>query len=268
MSRTKDQWLKETGGFPLKALLFAQLASIPKHVVKPGVKATIFDIETQPIARTFSFAKTARQRTKSAPDPSIACAYSASSKRYTFYEPHEFPALLRLLQSSDEVVSFNGEAFDFHVLAKTTGVSMRHLNIKSSVDLFRIVADATGKMASLNNLALVNLGRGKHTAGHLVPQLDAKSIKAACKSDVKQTFELYKLYRAGELKAPLLSLSRKHYAQMPFRGVCPVCKDVASIVEITHELSRMTDGQYTDYLSGNYGTLRCTSCNTTFTWGM
>lgn len=170
-----------------------------------------------------------------------------------------------MLRQAREVITFNGEGFDFYVLAKTLGISFDKIRIKKSTDLFRVIKDSTRVWASLNNMALVNLGKGKHTAGNAIPNLDPTAIKAACKSDVAQIYRLYRHYTAGTLKVPLISLSKKNYRHMPFGGVCPACRDAASIVEMPTDTSQMSEGQALPFMNGELGTWRCTTCNTYFT---
>lgn len=267
MSLTKNQWLEETGGFPLKGLLFAKPLTLQRPTSKISGPKVAFDIETDLIRSSFSRARTSAQRVRNAPAPSLACAYSSESRKFTYYGPKEFPALLRLLRKANEVITFNGEGFDFYVLAKVLSISVDQLRIKQSTDLFRVIKDSTSLWASLNNLALVNLGKGKHTAGNAIPNLDPAAIRAACKSDVAQTYRLYRRYVSGTLQVPLISLSKKHYREMPFGGVCPVCRDAASIVEMPTDTSQMTEGQALPYLYGEFGTSRCTTCNTFFMRG-
>lgn len=267
MSLTKDQWLQETGGFPLKGLLFAKLASLQRPSAKTVGLKVAFDIETDLIRGPFRRATTVAQRIKNAPTPSIACAYSSESRKFTFHAANEFRSLLRLLRSAREVITFNGEDFDFFVMAKTLGIHVDELKIRKSTDLFRVIKESTNTWVSLNNLALVNLGKGKHTAGNVIPNLDPAAIRAACKSDVSQTYRLYRHYMSGRLQVPLIGLSRKVYRDLPFGGVCPACRDAASIVEMPTDTSQMTEGQALPYMFGELGSLRCTTCNTHFIRG-
>jgi len=189
--------------------------------------------------------------------------YSTDTGKYTYYRADQFGELLRLLRGAHQVVSYNGERFDFFVIAKALKIGITRLRIKST-DLYRIVAEQTGKKVGQNNLSVVNLGETKHTAGNLIPNLEISAIKKACKSDVNQLYRLYKLYSRGRLRVPLISLTKKHYGQMPFRGICPICKDAASIVEMPHDVSQMTEGQLAEYLAWNFRTIRCTTCNSWF----
>src|SRR5690349_3992184 len=100
MSLSKEQWLRETGGFPLRALLFAQLAAIPAPLPRRSGRSVMFDIETEPISRAFLGARNSASKTRNAPAPTVACAYSNTSRRYSFYEPVEFARLLRVLQEA------------------------------------------------------------------------------------------------------------------------------------------------------------------------
>lgn len=264
MSLTKEQWLREAGGFPLKNVLFAHLAIVPRPLTASPRNRVYLDIETAPIRMKFRHAKTDRQRVRQAPDPSIACIYSPESSKFSFFRRSQFRTLLRILRASDEVITFNGESFDFYVIANVLKLKIDQLRIKKSTDLFRVIRDACKVSTSLKNLALVNFGENKHTAGDIIPNLEMAEIKKACRSDVRQLRALHRLYRTGKLKAPIISLTSRHHRQMFLHGTCPICKDAASIVEIPSNTSDMTEGQEMDFIANRLGTFRCTTCNTSF----
>lgn len=267
MGITKQQWVDITGGFPPQNLLFTQLNTLPKPGVVYPRDRIIFDIETELISKKFRYAKGTAQKIRQAPEPKIACAYSVEKKRYLFFKTNEFNDFYRLLSSASMVVTFNGEAFDFFVIAKQLGLNSQQLKKINSVDLFSIIFKAVGRRVSLNNLSIVNLNEKKRMFGDTIPNQNIAVIKEACRSDVSQTNRLFRLYEHGSLKVPMVGLTRKNYKELPFGGICPICKDVASIVEMPWDTEGMSEGQLSHYLNGEYGTLRCTSCNAFFEWG-
>lgn len=266
MSRTKQQWINATGGFPLKNLLFASPVKITKPEDSAPCRMVVFDIETERISKDFQYAKK-EAKIQHAPSPVVACTYCSKSRRYQYYEKKDFKLLLKQLQEADEVISFNGINFDYLVIANTLKRKTTNFKFKKSRDLFQILLSETGRFHSLHNLSVLNIGVGKYEKGYDIPNLDIKEIKKACKSDVSQTYKLYRLYLKGKLLAPSHSLSKRDYLKMPFGGICPSCKDTASIVTIDYDIDELTEGQLFHYLNGEFGTMRCTTCGIFITWG-
>lgn len=222
MSRTKDQWMAETGGFPLNFLLrHTRTLPAPRPLAVPVERLIFWDTETKPII--FS-------RGAPPPPPIVACTFDANVGRRV-YKPDEFARLQRNLRTAAGVVTFNGNAFDLKVLARHLGVSVRSLDIKS-FDLLAMIIKATGEWHNLNTLAYVNLKQPKRSLGLKPRSLKQQTLD--CHSDVRQLRRLFLLYLQGRMKVPILRslFTNKAYKAMPFGGQCPVCSDIASINEL------------------------------------
>lgn len=185
--------------------------------------------------------------------------------------------LAAILNNSAEVISYNGEQFDFLVLERHypelfTGTVER---IKS-VDMMLVAQRETGCnfYFSLNKMAKVNFGQGKMVAGREMNSIDLEKIKAACKSDVSQTYALWKLWKSGKIKYPphkkhlrtgdLISSNDDWISiQVSPPELCPSCGDVNSveiIEEDPEDLDEITEGQWADYQAGWNRSAVCTTC--------
>jgi len=164
---------------------------------KRATKRVCFDIETELFSEDFRSAKTVASGIEHAPKMRLACAYDG--KRFMYFQPNEAPALLKLLASADEVITFNGIKFDELVLRRHH--ALRGLKAKH-VDLCAIIHEAERRWVSLHRLAELNLGEPKHTQGRSVANLDLEGLKVACHSDVWQTYRLWEMWCKGGLKVP------------------------------------------------------------------
>ena len=225
MSRTKEQWIAETGGFPLNQLLrFTSLLPAPRASAVPEDELIFWDVETDPIV--FGGPP---------PKPRVACVSDISGRRRRVYRPAEFSDLHRDLRKAGAAVSFNGNHFDLKVLASHLGLSVRALGIKS-FDLLVAIERACQRKHNLNNLAYVNLKEPKRSLGIAKPRTFRQQVQD-CHSDVSQLRRLFRLFVLGKLRVPTFAqaFTNKEYRKMPFGGQCPVCNDVASINELPAE---------------------------------
>ncbi len=131
--------------------------------------------------------------------------------QYEFYEPNEndLTKFSARLSEAEEIVSFNGDQFDFLVLKKGHPDIFDKVvdNIISGfrhLDLMQKFQQETGAefWFSLHKMALLNLGSGKHTSGRSMESLNLGELKIACRSDVDQLYQLWKLWREGKVKYP------------------------------------------------------------------
>jgi hypothetical protein len=237
-----------------------------------GILRVCFDVETEPFCAEFKSAESIESRLKHAPKMRIACVFDG--KEWLDYLPSEAPALIKLLEAADEVITFNGGAFDELVLQRHHGLNPKVLAKKSKhLDLFAIIYAETDRMVSLDRLAKVNLGEGKHTKGRNTVKLDVEALKVACRSDVQQTYRLWELWRSGQLIIPEQRTSAEK--DEPFDigpghhmpALCPSCHSVATLVLLEHDMEEMSEGQASDYLAGLYGSACCEACGFEFDWG-
>ncbi|MFN0317649.1 MAG: ribonuclease H-like domain-containing protein [Burkholderiales bacterium] len=238
------------------------------------MKRIVFDIETEPFSEAFQKAESRAERRKHAPRFRLACAYIQETRKYRYFVPETATELISLLQRANEVISFNGKNFDILVL-------QRHHKLKGStpekgrhIDLHKILSDEAGFRVSLNHAALINLREKKHTDGRKMNTLTLKELKIACRSDVRQTYRLWKLYEAGNLKVPYKKFSPESSFNPQEMGPgdhmpdkCSNCGAVQSLEFLPWDTEGMTDGQLADYEVGFYGSAFCHSCKKEIDFG-
>ena len=108
--------------------------------------------------------------------------------------------------------------------------------------------------------------------------LDLDALKVACRSDVSQTYRLWKLHTEGRLQAPagfarawgsrsgsdLIGGPRSFMPQF-----CPHCHDVGSMVFVDwdgDDDDDLTEGQFAEYMAGTQGSSQCQSCGFMENW--
>jgi hypothetical protein len=229
-----------------------------------------FDIETEAFSRKFESARTTEGRLRHAPKMRIACAFDGT--KWTYYLPSDAAALIQLLEGADEVITFNGMAFDELVLRKHHKLPPRVLaDRKKHIDLYAIIKAETNRSVSLHRLARENLGEPKHTKGRQMANLDIEALKVACRSDVWQTYRLWEMWARGSINIPIPNI-RSHDGTCIGPGhhmptLCPSCHAVGTVELLEHDMDDMSDGQLSDYLAGLYGSAYCDACEFHFDWG-
>lgn len=234
-----------------------------------------FDIETEPFTQAFLDATSSEAKLKEAPRMRVACVYVEHLRRYRFFTPYQSAQLIELLQSADEVISFNGEGFDCLVLRKHHGLKGKIPSKGKHVDLHAVLTERAGFRVSLHLAATINLGEGKHTKGREMKNLDPAALQTACKSDVRQTYRLWKLHTAGALQVPYRRSTAgsgddwQGGAGSFMPDFCPVCHDVGSVRFIDWDDEEdLTDGQFSEYMAGTQGSALCETCNHVFNWNV
>lgn len=236
------------------------------------MKRIVFDVETEQFSAEFREATSDRVKTRLAPRMRVCCTYEEPSGRYRYFGPRQSSALVRLLQSADEIVSFNGKHFDVLVLRRHCGLKGR-LPIKGRhIDLCEIMTGLAGFRIKLDLAVSLNLDERKHTDGRKMDALNPEDLELACRSDVCQTYRLYQRYLNGTLLIPerrsgWQSRDRERsYSSAPVE--CPSCHARNCLEETEWETDNMTEGQLAEYLAGNYGTAECRLCGEFIDWGL
>jgi hypothetical protein len=194
---------------------------------------------------------------------------------YQYFENTESDAevLYHTLNEAEEVISFNGENFDFLVLEKHFGSRFSRLLFKfRHIDMMIIARTETeaGFNFSLHKLALLNLGVGKMTKSRDMAALTLDDLKIACRSDVEQTYRLWQLWRDRKIKYPAVptrqNIGEDEFAdpgpgsQLTLPKVCPGCGTVRSFIVVDPNIDDLTDGQQADYFAGWRRDLMCRFC--------
>ena len=239
--------------------------------MKKKVKTICFDIETELFTDEFRYADDLIARMRCAPKMRLACTFDGKEWRY--FLPSEAKALVKLLSSADQVISFNGKAFDELVLRKHHGLSGKFPIKGKHIDLLAEIDQKEGRRVSLHRLSEHNLAEPKHTKGRSIANLDIERLKEACRSDVWQTYRLWELWCAGKLMLPGPVARREEDEwfdvgpghHMP--PLCPRCHAVNTLILIEYDEQEMSEGQLADYHAGVSGTSYCDACEFEFDWG-
>ena len=164
----------------------------------------VLDISTFPANVEFRFGGDRDARRSYAPGLMAACVYATRGHKYRNYLPNQAETLLKQLETADELVTFNGLKYDLVVLEKHYGLS-RHVALRSShTDLALIFEQAIGRWVDFNEVVQLNLGERKIPISEFPPDpVNRTDALAACKSDVRQTYKLWKLFKDGKLKFPV-----------------------------------------------------------------
>jgi RNase_H superfamily len=235
-------------------------------------KRLCFDIETELFTNDFRHARDFKDRLKHAPKMRIACTFDG--ERWMYFLPSEADALIALLVAADELITFNGKMFDELVLRRHHGLVGSLPGRGKHIDLFEAISDKENRRVGLHRLAQLNLGESKHTEGRSIAKLDLDGLKAACRSDVSQTYRLWELWRDGSLRIP--EQRTRAEPDDPFDAgpghhmpqICPGCHSVATLIFIPYDFDEMSEGQQADYMAGVSGTAYCEACGADCDWGM
>src|ERR1700732_4207054 len=125
------------------------------------IKRIFFDVETEVFTDHFRYARDVSSRLIHAPKMRVACAFDGAE--WMYFLPSEAMQLIAMLRRADEIVTFNGKAFDELVLRKHHGLAGNCPVKGKHVDLCAIIFEKEGRGVSLHRLAQLNLGEGKHT---------------------------------------------------------------------------------------------------------
>lgn len=235
---------------------FHELVTLAKKSA-PSIGVVCFDIETFPISLDFKAAKSIKSRKKIVPKMRLACVYLENTDSYEFYSPSEAVDLIKLLNSADKVISFNGKKFDLLVLESYCQSKDEVCRIRHHVDLFEVFKEKSGFKVSVDKASQLNLGESKHTLGRDIHKCSIKEIKEACMSDVSQTYRLWKRYESNDLKFPSKT-------KWPFRSkegdhdtvgqFLPPGQDsildILLMAGIDDPFEVLTEGQFADAIAG------------------
>lgn len=243
-------------------------------------KRVVFGVETEPFTETFNKATAEQERTKHATKMRLACLYDEGGDEYHYFTEDEASSLIQYLQNAGEIVSFNGTNFDILILRRHYGLKGRIPKNGKHIDIHEIMSKKAGFRVSLNKAAKLSLNEKKHALGKSMTELDIEKLKIACRSDVEQTYRLWKLHKQNKLQIPERTAFYERYDRDEEEGlvgpgqhmpqVCPFCHDVGSLELEEHEdeIGDMTEGQLAEYMAGTWGSAYCTTCNALFNWEM
>lgn len=140
----------------------------------------------------------------------VGVTWDAQHQFRVWYEP-DASRLIEELARFDRVITFNGERFDFQVLAKYGDVCSLY---SRSLDLLTDLARMLGHRVKFESLVQATLGRGKTGAGQLAVAWwragQRDRVVAYCRQDVQLLVEIVQFARANG------------YVVVPPRRVVPV----------------------------------------------
>ena len=186
-----------------------------------------FDCETDPFVPEFNKAA-GSDRLHLAPSLRLCCTFDGTD--WNDFWPDQKHELIAYLQDADALLSFNGIQFDELVLRKHAGLKGNLPRSGKHHDLCHQLHERNTP-ASLNELALLNLGEPKLIKGSSMPELTGADLVTACRSDVLQTWRLWQLWKSDQLQLPKrtrpdddpFDVGPGHHA--PILRVCPKCGD-------------------------------------------
>ena len=146
----------------------------------------VFDLETQ--NSDFSFDNTGLKEARI----SVVGVYDYADNEYKTFMEEEFPALWKLFEAADRIISYNGIHFDVPVLNNYYPGDLSKI---PHMDLIVPVKEALGFRLKLNDLAKATLKIEKSADGLQAVKWweegKIDEIKKYCLQDVKVTKELY-----------------------------------------------------------------------------
>jgi hypothetical protein len=210
----------------------------------------ILDIETKAFTKKFKHAKSDAARIKHCPEIRLSGVYDALARTYTFYTLAQSKYLIRHLFQADEIVTFNGNRFDFLVLLRHGGLSERRLQMLQSrhFDLYEAILQMTQRSFKLDALARANFNERKLVSGREMSRLDLNELKKANQSDLRHTYRLWQLHRRGRLVLPEYDVRREHEG---WQGGPHSLLPPGDYIDCS--LEDMTEGQMAEYLAGTWG---------------
>lgn len=169
-------------------------------LVAPSV--VYFDLETrnlfedvEPMWKAMSWSERDANQRRLCPMLGLAVAGVGVNGRVEFFEEEDVELLVRTLSASDRIVGHNLLAFDYPVLTKYVDDDRLARLAPKTADTLKLLLDATGVRVGLNDLAKLNLGKGKTDDPRMVPTLwrrgEKERVISYLKSDVDLTREVY-----------------------------------------------------------------------------
>lgn len=239
-----------------------------------SVGLVCFDLETELFSEQFRRAWFSAGKVQYAPRMRLACVYRQQTGRYEYFEPNGAQRLVKLLLAASRIVSFNGEHFDFPVLQRWYGFPDRSIWGKKSVDVQQmlnpgwedlIFQDDCLWRTSLDYAAWFHLGERKHTAGRDMINMSMPHLKRACRSDVRQTYQLYRLCKnmKREQRIPVLHREIQQFEGQRERK-CLVCDRPLEYIQ--SYLGGMSRKAWKIYADKAEAICVCRKCHTATFW--
>jgi len=163
----------------------------------------VLDVSTMPYGIDFAVARTNEDRLQHAPPLLTSCVYFVKSRSYRYFGPSEVNLLVNYLKHTEELVTFNGLKFDLLVLRRHYGLKGRVPLKGKHTDLGMIAERRTGRWVKFKEMIALNLGEEKLDIDRLAHDpVNRSDTNAGCRSDVRQTYKLWRLLNERALRFP------------------------------------------------------------------
>jgi hypothetical protein len=161
-----------------------------------------FDLETlnlfedvEPMWNAMSWSERDANQRRLCAKLGVAVAGVGIGGKVEFFEEEDVGLLVATLLAADRIVGHNLLAFDYPVLAKYAPPERLARLLPKTVDTLKMLHEATSVRVGLDDLAKLNLGKGKTDDPKMVPTLwrrgEKDRVKAYLRSDVELTQEIY-----------------------------------------------------------------------------
>ena len=192
-------------------------------MARRSTPAVVLDVSTYPASLAFRLCPDRDTRLQLAPRMMAACLYDSCNRTYRGFLPAQVGDLIQCLERAERLVTFNGFKYDLVVLERHHDLSKDIATRPSHVDLAKIIEDFTGQWPSFDDIVWRNLKERKKSINDFTHDpVNRTDAIAACKSDVRQTYKLFRLYEASKFIYPAglgaQSGSRGCLAPSPGRG--------------------------------------------------
>jgi hypothetical protein len=176
---------------------------LPNPVPPPLETTTaVFDLETlnlfedvEPQWKAMSWSERDANQRRLCPKLGMAVGGVGIAGGIELFEEDEVELLVRTLSAAKCIVGHNVLAFDYPVLSKYVAEDRLAKLVPKTVDTLKLLHEATGIRVGLDDLAKLNLGKGKTDDPKMVPTLwrrgEKERVRSYLKGDVELTGELY-----------------------------------------------------------------------------
>lgn len=162
----------------------------------------VFDLETlnlfedvEPQWKAMSWSERDANQRRLCPKLGMAVGGVGIAGRIELFEEDEVELLVRTLAAAHRIVGHNVLAFDYPVLSKYVTQERLDRLASKTVDTLKLLHEATGVRIGLDDLAKLNLGKGKTDDPKMVPTLwrrgEKERVRSYLNGDVQLTGQIY-----------------------------------------------------------------------------
>lgn len=150
------------------------------------MKKVVFDIETSNIFSDVG------SNDPTLLDISVVCIYDYKEDKYSHFLEKDFPALWKVLETTDILIGYNSNHFDLPLLNKYYPGDLGHIK---SLDILEEIRNSFGRRMKLDQIAEGTLGENKSSNGLIATTWwkkgEYQKVIDYCLDDVKITKQVY-----------------------------------------------------------------------------